>query len=83
MGEEAALTHAELLGERADGEALEALRGGDINGAREDGFASTRAFGLVGKGSLVDRLSGALACGLADGLTGGFSDGTGAQSDRH
>ena len=49
MGEEAALAHAELLGERADGETFEALSGSDIDGAGEDGFAGAEAFGLLPK----------------------------------
>jgi hypothetical protein len=83
MREEAALAHAELLGERADGEALEALRGSDINGAGEDGFASAQSFGLEMKDGLAEGLFGALAGRLVDGLGGELSAGTGAHSDGH
>jgi len=37
--EQAALAHAEVLGQAAEGQALEAVRGGDLGGAREDGVA--------------------------------------------
>ena len=79
MGEEAALAHAELLGERADGEAFEALRGGDVNGAGEDGFAGADAFGLFVKEALASRLLGAGFGGLGDR----FSAGRRAQSGGH
>jgi hypothetical protein len=53
MGEEAALAHAEFFGEAADGEALEAFEGGDVDGAAEDGVAGAETAGLVARGGLV------------------------------
>jgi len=46
VGKKAALTHAELGGESTEGEALEALDGGNIDGAGEDGFAGSEAASL-------------------------------------
>lgn len=79
MGEEAALAHAELLGERADSKALETLRGGDIDGAGQDGFAGAQAFGLAMKDGLAEGLFAALVGRLA----GGLSAGMGAQGGGH
>ncbi len=79
MREEAALAHAELLGKGADGEAFEALRGSDIDGAGEDRIAGTDAFGLFAKDSLEGRLFGAGFGGLGDR----FSSGTGTQNGGH
>ena len=63
VGEEAALAHAEFFGETADGEALEAFDGGNVDGAAEDGVAGADAAGLVS------------GCGLAWGAEGGRHDG--------
>ena len=75
MGEEAALAHAELLGEGANGEAFEALRGSDIDGAGENGFAGAEAFGLAAEGGSVD--------GPLERLAGAFFPGTGAKGLNH
>src|SRR5579862_364710 len=63
MSEEAALAHPELFGEGADGEAFEALSGGDIDSARQDRFAGTQAFGLFAGDGPSDRLAGELFAG--------------------
>ena len=56
MSEEAALAHAELLGERANGETFQPLSGGDIDGAGKDCFASAQALGLVAEHGSIDTL---------------------------
>jgi hypothetical protein len=63
VGEEAALAHAEFFGEAADGEALEAFDGGNVDGAAEDGVAGAETAGLMARG------------GLAWGAEGGRHDG--------
>jgi hypothetical protein len=65
MGEEAAFAHAELLGERTDRKALEAMNRGDIHGADEDGFAGLETAGLAARN---DFLAGS-GCGLEHGET--------------
>lgn len=71
MSKEAAFAHAELFCEGANGEAFEALCGGDVDGAGEDRFAGAEAFGV------------ATGDGFVGGLTSGLSNGTRAQSTRH
>ena len=63
MREEAALAHAKLLGQRAHREPFEALGGGDISGAGEDGFARADALGLVAECGSADKLAGKLSAG--------------------
>jgi hypothetical protein len=53
MSEEAALAHAQLFGQAADGEALEAFERGDVDGAAKDGFAGAEAASLVARSSLA------------------------------
>jgi hypothetical protein len=65
MSEEAALAHAQLLGEGADGETFEAMDGSNVHSASEDGFASAEAAGLVARN---DFLPGG-GCGLEHGKT--------------
>lgn len=58
MSKEAAFAHAKLLSKRADREALQALRGGNIDGAGKDGFASAEAFGLPATAGLFKAFLG-------------------------
>jgi len=71
MCEEAALAHAQLLGERANGETFQALRGGDIDGTGEYSFASAEAFRLSPQNGFVDAFPHDLFAGF------------GAKSARH
>jgi hypothetical protein len=66
MRKEAALAHAKLFGERANGEAFEALHGSDIHGAGEDGFAGAHAAGLSAGHDFLARGG---RCGLQHGET--------------
>ena len=50
VGEEARLAHFQIFSEAADGEAFEAVYGGEIYGAAEDGFAGAEAAGLATRG---------------------------------
>ncbi len=45
MGVEAALAHADVLGEFADGENVESAGGGEVGGGEEDGAAGFDAVG--------------------------------------
>jgi len=56
MGEKTALTHAKLLGERADRKTFQALRRSDVHGARQNGFASAETLGLAAEHGFIDPL---------------------------
>jgi hypothetical protein len=45
----------EIFRERADGEAFEALDGGNVDGAGKDSFAGTEAAGLAARSRLLAR----------------------------
>jgi len=75
MCEEPAFAHAELLGERANGETLKALRGGDVDGTSEYSFACAEAFRLPAE----DLLTGM----FVDTLFDYRFEGTRAKSARH
>jgi hypothetical protein len=69
MGEEAALAHVELFCKGTDSEPLEALDGGDIHGACEDGFARAEATGLAAGSSFF--AGGARSTGHGHSVTQG------------
>ena len=53
-----ALAHAKLGGEGTDGQAVEAVHGGDVHGAGEDGFASAKAASLRARSTGLARGTG-------------------------
>ena len=64
MGEESALAHAQLFGERADGKTFQTLSRGDIDSASEDGFAGAQALGLAAKDWPLERFADAFSEGF-------------------
>jgi len=55
VGKEAAFAHAQLRGERANGEAFEPIHRGNIDGAGKDGFAGANSAGLTAGSRLLAR----------------------------
>ena len=55
MSEKATLAHVKVFREGANGEALEALDGGNVDGAGNDGFAGTEAAGLAARSRVLAR----------------------------
>jgi len=53
MRKQTAFAHAQLLGERTNGEPFEALDRGDIYGARKDSFARAQATPLLARHNLL------------------------------